>query len=124
MPEAPTDRVPTPDSGPPFGTGDRLTLEPDERVVASCHFDLDANLRFTDGVIVLTDRRLVADAPASADGAAPDVGLRSWPLDPTTTIDVHLRSAVGRIELSQGGHVVARWLFTPARAKAVRSLPN
>jgi ATP-binding cassette, subfamily B, bacterial len=107
------------------GAGDRFELEPGEKVVASCRFDLDANLRFTDGSIVLTDRRLMADPPASADGGpAFDGGPRSWRLDPETTIDVHLRSAVGRIELAQQGQVVARWLFTPARAKGVHALED
>jgi ATP-binding cassette subfamily B protein len=93
--------------------------------VASCRFDLDGNLQFTDGAIVLTDRRLLADSPASADGdPTSDGGPRSWRLDPATSIDVHLRSAVGRIELSQQGRVVARWLFTPARAKGVHALED
>ena len=111
--------------GPPLAAADRFELEPGERVIASCRFDLDANLRFTDGSILLTDRRLVADSPASADGVpASNGGPRSWRLDPTTNIDVHLRSAVGRIELSQQGSVVARWLFTPARAKGVHALED
>ena len=107
------------------GAGDRFELEPGEKVVASCRFDLDANMRFTDGSIVLTDRRLMADPPASADGGpTSDGGPRSWRLDAETTIDVHLRSAVGRIELAQQGQVVARWLFTPARAKGVHALED
>ena len=111
--------------GPPPGTADRFTLEPGERIVASCRFDLDGGLRFTDGAIVLTDRRLIADPPASADGEQPASGdVRSWPLDATSGIDVHLRSAVGRLELSQHGRVVARWLFTPARAKGVHALED
>ena len=116
-----------PGTGPGTGPGasDRFELESGEKIVASCRFDLDANLRFADGSIVLTDRRLVADPPASADGEPASAGgLRSWRLDPTTSIDVHLRSAVGRIELSQQGRVVARWLFTPARAKGVHALED
>ena len=115
---------PTTDASPQSATK-RFELEPGETAVASCRFDLDANLHFTDGSILLTDRRVVADPPASADGeAASDSEPRSWRLDPTTTIDVRLRSAVGRIELSQHGRVVARWLFTPARAKGVHSLED
>ena len=110
---------------PPPGAADRFELEPGEKVIASCRFDLDANLRFTDGSILLTDRRLVADSPASADGEAASAdGARSWRLDPTTGLDVHLRSSVGRIELSQRGRVVARWLFTPARAQGVHALED
>jgi len=109
---------------PPTAT-DRFELEPGEKAIASCRFDLDSVLRFTDGAILLTDRRLIADPPAALDGE-PIVsgGPRSWRLDPSTNIDVHLRSAVGRIELSQQGRVVARWFFTPARAKGVHALED
>jgi len=105
---------------------DRFPLEPGERVVAACRFDLDATLRFTDGWIVLTDRRLLADAPASADraGATTARGVWAWTIDGQTRLDVRLRNAVGRIELSQGSDVVARWLFTPARAKGVHALED
>jgi hypothetical protein len=76
---------------PPPGAADRFELEPGEKVVASCRFDLDANLRFTDGSILLTDRRLLADCPASADGEPSSAeGSRSWPLDPTTGLDLSL----------------------------------
>jgi ATP-binding cassette subfamily B protein len=100
-------------------------LESGEEAVASCRFDLDASLQFTDGLILLTDRRVVADPPASSDGETPPGGEPwSWRLEPTTRIDVNMRSAVGRVELSQQGHVVARWLFTPARAKSVHHLED
>ena len=112
-----------PGGGPPPADG--FELEAGESVVASCRFDLDADLRFTDGRILLTDRRVLADAPATAaEGPERRPGGWSWRLDPTTSIDVHLRSAVGRIDLSQQGRVVARWLFTPARAKAVLALED
>ena len=93
--------------------------------MASCRFDLDSALRFTDGLILLTDRRVIADQPASADGEpTAAAAVWSWRLDPSTAIDVHLRSAIGRIELSQHGSVVARWLFTAARAKGVHALED
>jgi ATP-binding cassette subfamily B protein len=114
---------PLPDRTPSAVSDEELELEPGERVGASCRFALDANLQFTDGSIVLTDRRLLADRPASAD-SQPTGGRWSWRLEPGTSIDVHLRSSVGRIELSQNGRVVARWLFTPARAKGVHALED
>ena len=106
---------------------DRFRLEPGEEMVAACRFDLDANLDFADGWIVLTDRRLLADAPASADGGPGRVtaaGVWAWPIDAATRLDVRIRTAVGRIELSQEKRVVARWLFTPARAKGVHALED
>ena len=109
--------------------GNRFRLLPGETVVAVARFDLDVRLHFTDGWIVLTTERLLADAPASADadgsswapGCEPgSLPLQAWSLDDSTQFDVRVRSGVGRIELSQAGRVVARWLFTPARAKSVQ----
>ncbi|MFM8377831.1 MAG: ABC transporter ATP-binding protein [Planctomycetia bacterium] len=121
---------PNVDRGPAAGSGappERFRLAAGERLVASCRFDLDATLHFSDGWLVLTDRRLLADAPASADarGASPSGdGVWAWPIDAATRLDVRMRNAVGRIELSQGGAVIARWLFTPARAKGVHALED
>jgi ATP-binding cassette subfamily B protein len=119
----------SPDPGNAVGqpAPDRFRLEAGERQVAACRFDLDANLNFADGWIVLTDRRLLADQPASADevSARPGVGgVWSWPIEAATQFEVRLRNAVGRIELSQQGRVVARWLFSPARAKGVHALED
>jgi len=102
-----------------------LQLVPGEILLAVSRFDLDAQLRFTEGWIALTTRRLIADRPASADGEAPvDGGPRSWMIDADTKLDVHLRSAVGRIELFAGDRVLARWLFTPAKASSIHALED
>jgi ATP-binding cassette subfamily B protein len=102
-----------------------LQLVPGEVVLAVSRFDLDAQLRFTEGWIVLTTRRLIADRPVSADGDAPvSGGPRSWMIDADTRLDVHLRSAVGRIELFAGDRVLARWLFTPAKASSIHALED
>jgi len=100
----------------------RFGLQPGESLLASCRFDLDDSLRFADGWIVLTDRRLLADDPATGHwhGSEP----RAWPIDHATGFDVHLRGAIGRVELSQRGNVVSQWRFTPARAKGVHALED
>jgi len=131
MPSHPSRAAVTASLASPAGNGpvqpspaDRFPLDPGEHVIASCRFDLNAELMFTDGAILLTDRRVVADQPASVDGEPTADAVWTWPLDPSSTIDVHLRSAIGRIELSQHGSVVARWLFTAARAKGVHALED
>jgi ATP-binding cassette subfamily B protein len=106
---------------------DRFVLEPGESLLAACRYDLDANLDFTDGWLVLTDRRLLADAPVSADEAPAhrtDRGVWIWPIDAASQVDVRMRNAVGRIELSRDGEVIARWIFTAARAKGVHALED
>jgi ATP-binding cassette subfamily B protein len=106
---------------------ERFRLEPGETVLAACRFDLNAELGFTDGWLVLTDKRLLADAPASADelpARRTEGGAWDWPLDATTQLDVRMRNAIGRIELAKRGDVIARWLFTAARAKGVHALED
>ncbi|MFM7208110.1 MAG: ABC transporter ATP-binding protein [Planctomycetaceae bacterium] len=104
--------------------GSGLSLLPGESVIASARFDLDSGLRFSDGWIVLTSKRVIADEPASASGASSGRGPRIWTIGPETRLDVQLRSAVGRIELTEGDRVVARWLFTPARADTIHALED
>ena len=104
--------------------GDRVSLEPGERVVESCRFDLDAALRFTDGWIVLTDRRLLADQPAFAVASTRVGDAHEWRLTAADRVDVHLRTAVGRLELSRGDAIIARWLFTPARAEGIHAVED
>jgi len=99
-------------------------LLPGETVLATGRFDLDSCLRFSDGWIVLTTRRVIADRPASATQRLGGSGPWTWTIGPHTRLDVQLRSAVGRVELSEGDRVVARWLFTPAKADAIHVLED
>ena len=101
----------------------RFALESDEAVLASCRFDLDAALRFADGWIVLTPRRLLSDDPGTGR-PPPDGRPFEWPVDASTELDVHLRAAIGRIELLRAGRVIAQWRFTAARAKGVHALED
>lgn len=102
-------------AGGPPGV-DRLVLEPGESVVASCRFDLNASLHFSYGLMVLTDRRLLADTPASADEKAdfrqPATSPAQWSslLDSQTHIHVSMRAAVGRLKLTHHDRVIARWM--------------
>jgi ATP-binding cassette subfamily B protein len=99
-------------------------LAPGETVLATGRFDLDAGLRFSDGAIVLTTKRVIADRPASAAGALAGDGPWTWPIGPHTRLDVQLRSAVGRVELFDGDRIVARWLFTPAKADGIHAIED
>ena len=102
---------------------ERFVLAPDELLLAACRFDLDGGLRFTDGWIVLTSRRLLSDAPET--GATLAAGRPSaWPITADTQFNVRLRAAVGRIELVQQGRVVAQWRFTAARARGVHAVED
>ena len=100
------------------------SLQPGENLLATGRFDLDAALRFSDGWIALTTKRVVADRPASATQPLAGPGPWVWTIGPQTRLDVQLRSAVGRVELSEGDRIVARWLFTPATADAIHALED
>ncbi|MFM8579590.1 MAG: ABC transporter transmembrane domain-containing protein, partial [Planctomycetaceae bacterium] len=90
-------------------------MEPYERVLASARFDLDQNRRFTEGWLLLTNRRLLA---SQGDGSAAE----SHTLHPQTVIRVRLRGGIGTAELLQQSDVVRRWLFTPGRAEPLHRL--
>ena len=111
----------TPTGG--FGVPDRFPLQPGEHVLACCRFDLDAALRFVEGWIVLTDRRLLSDDPATGQPAEPGRQIE-WPIDEATGLEVRLRATVGRIELSRHGQVVAQWKFTAARARGMHAVED
>ncbi|MFM8635367.1 MAG: ABC transporter ATP-binding protein [Planctomycetia bacterium] len=119
-PSAPSHAGPA--DGPAGSLPLRFRLDPGETLLSSCRFDLDQDLRFADGWIVLTDRRLLADPPTT--GHRPGVEPMAWPLDRATGFDVQLRGAIGRIELARQGEVIAQWRFTPARAKGVHAVED
>jgi ATP-binding cassette subfamily B protein len=89
-------------------------LDEDETVVASLDLDLDAQLRFSPGVVVLTDRRLLARSHGEPD-------WRAWPLRRGMTLAHHDHGGVGAIELSDERERLACWRFTlAANAPAMR----
>lgn len=102
---------------------DRFAVLPEERLLACCRFDLDAALRFVDGWLVLTDRRLMSDDPAT--GQPPEAGRPlEWPLDDATGFEVRLRATVGHAELSHRGQVVTQWKFTAAKARGMHTVED
>ncbi len=74
-----------------------------EAVLASCRFDLDASGRFATGRMVLTDRRLLADDPATGDDGRPPL---AWPLGPESRLVVKMSTSFGRLSLEQAGQTV------------------
>jgi len=90
-----------------------------EAVLASCRFDLDVSGRFATGRMVLTDRRLLADDPATGDDGRPPL---AWPLGPESRLVVKISTSFGRLSLEQAGQTVAAWQFTAARAADVQAV--
>jgi ATP-binding cassette subfamily B protein len=100
-------------------------LKPGERVLAWVSPDLDAGLHFHDGLIVLTDGRVVAAEPGGAcdgraDGGPAPGGWSSWELSPKTEVRLRDRSGVGTLELFGPEGRLAYWRLTLARLAAAQ----
>ena len=102
----------------------RAQLANHENVLCTVLVDLNQQLRFSRGLLALTDRRLMAHDP--------ETGLwASWPLRPAEASG-HLpplslrhfdHAGVGTLELHQGGRRLANWRFTlAANVQALRLL--
>ncbi len=76
-----------------------------ENVVAWLQVDLDAKLHFVEGVLVLTERRLLTRAPGSA-------GWQEWPFRTGLSLQHHDHAGVGHLELVDQQGQLAAWRFT------------
>ncbi|CAJ0707699.1 Vitamin B12 import ATP-binding protein BtuD [Ralstonia edaphis] len=84
------------------------SLAPEETVLAGLQLDLDARLHFTHGWLVVTNRRLVGQAPGEKD-------LQSWDIAPGMTLAHSDHAGVGTLELSDGQRRLASWRYTLGR---------
>ncbi|MDB5916544.1 MAG: transporter [Massilia sp.] len=80
-------------------------LLPGENVLTSVEVDLDAKLRFTKGILVVTDRRLIGRAPGESK-------WRDWAYRPGLQLKHHDHAGVGHLELVDEGGRLAAWRFT------------
>ncbi|MEZ5720187.1 MAG: ABC transporter transmembrane domain-containing protein, partial [Burkholderiaceae bacterium] len=98
----------------PFGAGLRAALASDENVRAALPVDLDADLRFGAGWLVVTQRRLLA--------CDPGVGAwRAWALAPGQSLRLFDHGGVGTVELHDVHQRLAFWRFTlGAQAQALQ----
>lgn len=92
-------------------------LQPQEVVVAWLECDLDRQLRFASGLVLLTDRRLLASA-GDADGQA----WQAWPLHTGLRVHRFDHAGIGTLELCDSAGRIACWRYSLARATAVRQL--
>ncbi len=91
----------------PWGAEMRAVLAPDENVQAAFEVDLTPDLRFAPGLLVLTERRLLARA-----GDAP---AQEWPLAPGMALRLLDHGGVGTVELHDADQRLALWRFTLGR---------
>jgi len=97
-------------------------LEPGETVLAVFEPDLDERLFFARGLVVLTDRRLLALTPGAAGGNGAAPAWRSWPLDPNAELRSEERGPLGTLEWATPSERLVHFCYTPGRSQAAHRL--
>ncbi|WP_296447795.1 ABC transporter ATP-binding protein [Rhodoferax sp. UBA5149] len=93
----------------------RAQLQTAENVLATLEVDLDTQLRFVKGLVLVTNQRLLSRAP--------DATWRVWPYRPGLTLKHHDHAGVGHLELMDAQGLLATWRFTLGRnLQAIRLL--
>ena len=80
-------------------------LNQDETVLAWLETDLDAQLYFSAGLILLTSQRLLAKAESDSD-------WQQWRLSPELALQLADHAGVGSLELRDGSARLACWRYT------------
>jgi len=80
-------------------------LSQGENVVSALEVDLDQQLRFSKGVVLVTTRRLLSRAPGAAEWQA-------WPFAHDLELKHHDHAGVGHMELVSSQGRLAAWRFT------------
>jgi ATP-binding cassette subfamily B protein len=83
----------------------RTQLHPEENVQAVLEVDLDSHLRFGRGLLVATDRRVLAREPGQSTWQA-------WDYHPGLKLTQHDHAGVGHLELLDGQGRLAHWCYT------------
>jgi ATP-binding cassette subfamily B protein len=82
-----------------------LKLAQGETVVSALKLDLDLRLHFVDGMLLVTERRLLARG-------ADDSGWHAWPYRSGLKLTHHDHAGVGHLELQDEQGLLASWCFT------------
>lgn len=83
----------------------RKQLASGENVLTGVEVDLDTKLRFTKGILVVTNRRLMSRAPG-------ETVWRDWAYQPGLVLRHHDHAGVGHLELVDPHGLLAGWRFT------------
>ncbi|MDR2838559.1 MAG: ABC transporter ATP-binding protein/permease [Azonexus sp.] len=112
---APPDASAVPPSPVALPAPCRAALQGDESVLAWLETDLDQRLNFAAGLVLLTDRRLLAWSAAAEEVA-------SWELAAGLRLDQHDHAGVGTLELLDAAGRLASWRYTGGRNLAALRL--
>ena len=94
---------------PPVWKASALSqLTPQENVLACLEVDLDAQLHFAAGLLIVTDQRLIS----AQRGANSEVEWSSWTLKAGMAFEHHDHAGVGTLSLVDATQRLASWRFT------------
>src|SRR5438093_1619602 len=102
----------------PFQARFRAYAAENESPVAWLQTDLNAELRYAAGLVVLTNQRLISFPTLNGNHSAPVTGPKSWPLADLTSLHVEEHSGLGSLRLLSGETSLARWRYTAAQSAA------
>ena len=80
-------------------------LAPEENVLSALEVDLDSKLHFNKGLVLLTERRIMARAPG-------ETVWRDWTYRGGMALKLHDHAGVGHLELVDDKQRLAAWRFT------------
>ena len=80
-------------------------LHANEVIVTAVELDLDARLRFASGIVVVTDRRILARAPGETQ-------WRAWQFRAGLRLQHHDHAGVGHLDIVDATGLLASWRFT------------
>ncbi|KWR89490.1 cyanophycin metabolism-associated ABC transporter [Cupriavidus sp. IDO] len=89
----------------PWRTELGAMLRPGETIQAGLELDLDARLHFTQGWLVVTDRRLIARSPGEKN-------VREWAIEPGLRLSHTDHAGVGALELTNLTGRLGSWRYT------------
>ncbi len=90
-------------------------LQPSENVLGLLEVDLDPQLHFGRGLLLITDQRLISRFPN-------ETAWRSWDLRPGLVLAHHDHAGVGTLQLRDAERQLAVWRFTLGRNPAALRL--
>src|SRR5581483_1724627 len=105
----------------PFSAAFRNAALAGESPVAWLETDLNAELRFARGLVLLTDRRLLS-FPPDTNGNRASSNVAEWTVAPTLSVLAHEHAGLGALELFEGETRLARWRYTAVQAPAANRL--
>ena len=100
-------------------------MAPGETPLAWLELDLDTNLRYGRGLVVLSDRQLMAVGPPAVGDHEPQaLPVQSWPLAAIAGMRAKEHPGVGMLELLGPDSLLCHWRYTIGRAPIAHRLAD